>query len=141
MPFGQRHFVWHTESGDEGEKYLKGLVDFDREGLTFVELSAASWILHVEEFLDARKNGLDAMAFRYNELLSDRASTLRKVFDYCGVVPKKMGGAIHAFEADAHEGELTAHSKSVQELTPDDVFIIKNILGISRLTLSPDIIL
>ncbi len=139
MPFGERQFVWDTESGYEGEEYLKGLVDFDREGLTFPELSACSWALHVEEFLRARQKGLHAMALRYNELLSDRVATLKAVFDFCELVPQNFDKAMQAFDADSHEGELTAHSKVVQELTPDDASRILRILGNSRLALSPDL--
>jgi Sulfotransferase domain len=141
MPFSERHFVWDTESGFEGEEYLKGLVDFNREGVTFAELSACSWALHVEEFLRARQSGLNAMALRYNELLSDRDATLKAVFDFCGVVPQDMEEVLRTFEADAHEGEVTAHSKVVQKLTPDDASKILRILGNPRVALLPDVML
>lgn len=141
MPFGERHFVWDTESGHEGEEYLQGLVDFNREGLGFSELAACSWALHVQEFLHARQNGLNAMALRYNELLSDRMSTLNMVFSFCGVVPRDLKKAMHAFDADAHEGELTAHSKIVQKLNAADTSKIMRILENARFALSPDVVL
>lgn len=141
MPFEERHFVWDTKSGVEGEDYLKGLVDFNREGLTFAELSACSWALHVEEFLKARESGLNAMALRYNELLTDRASILDTVFDFCGVVPQDLIQAMNAFKTDAHEGELTAHSKAVQKLNPADNSNILRILESPHFALSPYVIL
>ena len=141
MPFSERHFVWDTESGYEGEAYLQGLVDFNREGLTFAELAACSWVLHVQEFLHARQNGLNAMALRYNELLSDRTSTLERVFNFCGITKQDMEKVMHAFEADAHEGELTAHSKTVQKITSDDASSILRTLANPSVLLSPDVIL
>ncbi len=141
MPFGERHFVWDTKSGVEGEDYLKGLVDFNQQGLTFAELSACSWALHVEEFLHAQQNGLNAMALRYNELLSDRATTLNKLFNFCGVLPKDLQKVGHAFDTDAHEGELTAHSKPVQKLAAADAANILRILENPRFALSPDVVL
>jgi Sulfotransferase domain len=141
MPFGERHFVWDTESGHEGEEYLKGLVNFDREGLTFAELAACSWALHAEDFLSARHSGLNAMPVRYNELISDREGTLAAIFEFCGIEPKDLDKVIRAFELDAHEGELTEHSKGVQKLTPDDISNILRILENHRFTLSPDAML
>ncbi len=141
MPFSERHFVWDTESGYEGEAYLQGLLDFNREGLTFAELAACSWALHAQEFLYARQSGLNAMALRYNELLSDRTSTLESVFNFCGIVTQDMEKVMQAFEADAHEGELTAHSKPVQKLSPGDTTNILRILENPRFALSPDAIL
>ena len=141
MPFSERHFVWDTESGYEGEAYLQGLLDFNREGLTFAALAACSWALHAQEFLQAGQSGLNAMALRYNELLSDRTSTLERVFNFCGIVTQDMEKVMQAFEADAHEGELTAHSKTVQKLTPDDASNILHILENPRFALSPDAIL
>jgi hypothetical protein len=141
MPFGERHFVWDTESGNEGEDYLTGLVEFNREGLTFSELSACSWALHVEEFQRARANGLDALAVRYNELLADRVSTLNSVFAFCGVNLQSIDKALQAFESDAHEGELTAHSKPVQKLEPLDRETIMRILANPRFSFSPNVIL
>ena len=81
------------------------------------------------------------MALRYNELLSDRTSTLDAVFNFCGNTIKDMEKVRHAFEADAHEGELTAHSRPVQKLSPDEASNILRILANPRVSLSPDAIL
>lgn len=141
MPLSERHFVWGTESGNEGNEYLDGLVDFDSEVLTFADLATCSWALHVEEFLHARQNGLNALAVRYNELVSDRLPTIQAIFDFCEIAPKDMKKVLQVFEADAHEGELTAHSKRVQDLATDDFLKILNILKKPRMGLSSDIMI
>ncbi len=140
MPFDWRHIIWKAKSGNENEEFLKDLVDFNREGVTFTELAACGWALHAREYLAARAAGMEFFALRYNELLADREGILMKLFAYSGLNPANVQESLAAFGHDAHEGEKTSHEQPVEKLTHADNERIKELLRHPRLGIDPDVI-
>ena len=138
MPYERRSFTWWVQSGGVPESYLEGLVSLQGENLKYEELAACAWALHMEEFLSARNAGLGFLAFRYNELMQDRKATLEKIFAYCGFDPSSVLRSLDAFDHDSHEGEETAHDRSVRKLGPEAETTISKILSNPRLAMDGD---
>ena len=140
MPFDWRHIVWIAKSGNEDEEFLKDLINFDREGVTFAELAACGWGLHAREYLAARAAGMAFFALRYNELLADREAILKKLFAHCDLNPASVKESLAAFDHDAHAGEKTSHEKPVQALSQADNARIAELLLNPRLGIALDVI-
>ena len=139
MPFNWRHIVWTAKSGNENEVFLKDLVDFDREGVTFSELAACGCGLHAREYLAARATGMEFFALRYNELLADREAMLKKLCTHCDLNPANVNDSLSAFDHDAHAGEKTSHEQVVQTLSAADNARIKELLRHPRLGIDPNV--
>ncbi len=139
--FEHRHFLWWIMSGNEPMTFYDGLIDLDSANLGFEDLAACSWGLQMQEFIAARAKGLEAMAFRYNELLADREGEVEKVFHHCGLDASKVKPALNAFDHDSHEGERSSRDKPVQKLDEVAYARIREILAKPKLALNPDLIL
>jgi len=138
MPFDWRQLVWSAKSGNEGQEFLDGLIDFDRESVSFTDLAACGWGLHSREFLAAREQGIYFFALRYDQLLADREGVLKKLLSYCGLKVVDMAKLLAVFDHDAHEGEKTSHDKPVHKLPAGAAGRIREILAKKQLALDPD---
>ncbi len=141
IPVEMRHFSWMMTSGGEPESFLDGIIDLNAEPFKFWELASCSWGLHMQEILAAHSAGLNAYAFRYNELMGNREGVLQEIFAHCGLNTDAVGKGLHAFAHDAHEGEETAHVMPVENLTDAAKARVREILQNSRFNLNPEMIL
>jgi hypothetical protein len=141
MSMDVRRFSWMMTSGGEPESYLEGLIDFNAEPFPFWELAACGWALHIQQFLAARKSRMEIHALRYNELVHDRESEMRAVFNYCGLDHAMLSKGLKAFDHDSHEGEKTSHDKPVEKLTEAAKTRVIEVLRHPRLAIDPNLIL
>ena len=141
MPFASRQYIWMLQSCAEPISFFEGIVDIENPALTFEDLAACAWALHMQEILAARARDMKFFTFRYSELLRDRAGVLNLIFKHCGFNPARIADGLEAFDHDAHEGEQSAHDRPVVKLGADAKKRIVKILQNPSFAFNPDLIL
>jgi hypothetical protein len=135
-----RNLSWMMTTGGEPESLARQLMDFDGEPFAAGDMFACGWGLHLQKLQAARSAGMEFLAFRYNELLQDRETVLKSVFQYCGLDPAKVALGLKAFDHDSHAGEKTSHDKSVEKMSEISKSRIYDILRQPRLDIDANVI-
>jgi hypothetical protein len=139
MPRDMRNFIWNIQTGKEPVDSLDGILDLESDDVRFEDLAACSWSLHAKEFEAARESGINFHAFRYNELLQNRAGVLRGIFVHCGLDPRGVETGLAAFDRDAHAGEEWSQDQKVVRLDAEANARVVALLRHPRLNTDPDL--
>lgn len=137
----RRAFTWWIMSGNSPQSELDGLIDLAADVVTFDEMAAVAWALHMRQYREALVDGLPMMTVRYNELVADREATVQRVLDHCGIACDDVSATLDAFEADAQEGTRTARSIAVESFSSENHARVRAILSNPRVALDADVIL
>jgi hypothetical protein len=136
-----RSFRWRAMSGNALPGELDGLVDMDAPSVTFDQLVAVCWALHIRDYQLAHAQGMDFLAVRYTELLQDRTANIAKILRYCGLDPGLSAATLTAFDTDSHQGTRTSHDKPVAKFNEENYGQVAKILAIPRINLDSEILL
>ena len=139
MPLEMRQFVWWIMTGGLPESLARDLTDFDGGDLKFVDIAAAAWGIHTQQFHRARSSGMKFITTDYIELNTNRRETVVRLLEACGLPSSCADQALKAFNRDSHEGTRTSHEKAVELMSDEARQRVRKILSNSRLAIDPDI--
>jgi hypothetical protein len=135
----KRAFQWLMMSGKAPLSELDGIIDMEAKMVTFDQLAAVAWWLHVRDYRLALNAGMRFYAFRFNELKLDRVDVIRNIFNYCGLQKELAVTTLGAFDTDSHEGTATAHDKEVETFNAENYRRIAEIFTNPRVNIDPDL--
>jgi hypothetical protein len=97
-----------------------------------IEYLTVWWLAVIEEYLDATERGLDAAAFRYEDISGRPQLSLPAVFRVCGLPEGEAGQALAAWERDSQSGTQLSQAAAGEDhlkLTPAQAELITSIVA------------
>jgi hypothetical protein len=136
-----RSFLWRIMSGGKPEDFLSGILDLQADQVTFDEMSAIAWWLHMLEYAEARRVDVPLLPLRYNELAKSPAETLAQLFVRLGFPLDSIAGTLTVFDTHSHAGTKTARSADDVDFTPENYERVRRILSRDAINTHPDLLL
>jgi hypothetical protein len=139
IPPERRSLQWRLMSGNALVCELDGLVDMNAETVTFDDLAAVAWALHIRDYMKAHDAGMPFFAVRYNELSQHRVPVIGQILKWCGLDPGLAEATLSAFDTDSHQGTKTARDIPVEKFGEKHYRQVAEILANPRINLDPDL--
>jgi hypothetical protein len=123
--------------------YLRKLEPLPK--LSRLEEFALSWLSMMNRYLEHIEAGIPFAALRYEDLIQESETMLKKVFAYSGLTEADVSKALKAFSKDSQEGTrfsgIANRMDKTLELTENHLEQVRAVLNIHPVLNQPDVIL
>lgn len=80
-----------------------------REGgslMSFTEMGAQMWLAAMERYLELHKNGVPALALRFEDIIAAPQDAVKRVIEYCGFPDVDIESVYKVLEKDSQAGSM-----------------------------------
>lgn len=120
---------WDFFSGGGPLTQLARYIDLDTSSVSLAAMIGAGWLVHLDTYLERLDQGALLLALRYNELDSDRAGQLERLYRHVGLGDDGLDRAMSAFDEDSQKGTSIGRREGKRRLTDDQLAEITAVLA------------
>lgn len=132
---------WDFFSGGGPLTQLARYIDLDTPSISLAAMIGAGWLVHLDTYLERLDQGALLLALRYNELDTDRAGQLERLYRHVGLGSEGLDRAMTAFDEDSQKGTSIARREGKRRLTADQLAEIAAVLARHPRLSDPNLIL
>lgn len=122
--------IWNCITAADDLAHLRPFVDLDGAALALEDGLIHGWSRNLEVYDDLLGAGVPFLALRYNELNSDRQTSVERLFRHCGLPVEQVDISLTAFDRDSQAGDIVSADVAAEAMSEEQ--IAQAIRGLAR---------
>jgi hypothetical protein len=137
----KRFDVWNCVTAADDLANLGRYIDLDAPSLPLEDGLIHGWSHMMQEYDRLLELGVPFFALRYNELDSDRAASVKRLFEHCGLPVEHVLDGLAAFDRDSQAGDIVSSDVEAEAMTEPQLRRLRAMLGQRASFNDPELIL